>query len=198
MEQIKLGKYVELAYEILTVDNDGETQVFKFTPDNPDRFIYGLEPGMLEAFAKNLSGLKAGDKFDFTLSPEEAFGDVDESMIMDLDKNLFVVDGEFDSERVFVGGVVPMQTTEGHRLEGFVTAITPDKVTIDFNHQLAGETVRYRGQVLALRDATPEELNPPKHHCGCGCEHDHKHGDHCHHDHKHGGHCHHDHCEHCD
>lgn len=182
MEEIKLGKTVELAYEILVVVDDREAQVFKFDKNHPDRFVYGLEPGMLEAFAKQLKGLKAGDKFEFTLSPEEAFGPIDESLIMDFDKKMFEVEGEFDAERVREGGVVPMQTAEGHRIDGFVKTVTDDKVTLDFNHQLAGETVRYRGEVLTVRDATPEELNPPKHACGCGCDHHHDH-DHCGHDH---------------
>ncbi|MBP5560781.1 MAG: FKBP-type peptidyl-prolyl cis-trans isomerase [Muribaculaceae bacterium] len=200
MEEIKLGKYVELAYEILVVEGEREAQVFKFDDKRPDRFVYGVEPGMLEAFTRNLKGLKQGDSFEFTLTPEEAFGEIDETLVMEFHKKMFEIDGEFDDERVREGAVVPMQTAEGHRIDGFVKAVTDDKVTLDFNHQLAGETVRYRGQVLLVRDATQDELNPPTHHCGCGCDHDHCDHEGC--DHDHCGHegCDHDHCGHegCD
>ena len=50
METIKFGKYVELAYEIFVVDNDGEASVFKFTPERPDAFVFGLDQGMIDGF----------------------------------------------------------------------------------------------------------------------------------------------------
>ncbi len=184
METIKFGKYVELAYEIFVVDNDGEASVFKFTPERPDAFVFGLDQGMIDGFMKRIENLEQGAAFDFTLAPEEAFGPKDPNMIMEIDKSIFNVNGEFDSEKVFEGAMVPMQTADGYRVDGLVEKITDDKVTIDFNHQLAGETVRYAGTVVTVRDATPEELNPPKHHCGCSCD-DCNHGD-CGHDHDHG------------
>lgn len=187
-EKIKFGKFVELAYEILVVEGDREAQVYKFDKKHPDRFVFGLEQGMLEGFTAAINRLEAGDKFEFTLSPEEAFGERDPQMIHDVDRDIFVVDGEFDDEKIFVGAYVPMMTADGHRLDGLVEKITDDKVTLDFNHQLAGETVRYRGEVLTVRDATPDELNPPHHHCGCGCEHDHE-GCDCGHDHHDGCDC---------
>lgn len=176
MEQIKVGKYVELFYEILTVDPDlGEAQVFKFTKERPDSFVFGMEQGMLQAFMDHIEKLSPGDTFDFTLAPEEAFGERMNEYVSEIDKSIFLVDGVFDDERVKVGAIVPMLTADGMRVDGLVLSITDDKVTIDFNHQLAGETIRYKGSVLTVRDATAEELNPPHHHCGCGCDHDHHH-----------------------
>ena len=61
-----------------------------------------------------------------------------------------------------------MMTGDGMRIEGIVKEITDDTVTIDFNHQLAGETVKYTGKVINVREATDEEKNPPRHQCG-GC-----------------------------
>ena len=186
-EKIKFGKFVELAYEVLVVDADGEAQVYKFDKKHPDRFVFGLEQGMLKGFIRAVNGLGEGDKFEFTLAPEDAFGEKDPAMVHELDKDIFKVDGEFDDEKVFVGAYIPMMTADGYHIDGLVEKITEDKVTLDFNHQLAGQTVRYRGEVVTVRDATPEELNPPRHHCGCGCDHDHHH-DHCDCGHDH-GHC---------
>ena len=75
-----------------------------------------------------------------------------------------LVDGEFDAEKVYEDAIVPMMTADGHRIDGFVDKVTDTEVTMNFNHQLAGERVRYAGKVLAVRDATPDELNPK----GCG------------------------------
>ena len=173
MEKVELGKYVELAYEIFTVDEHGETSVYKFTSDHPDRFVFGQDLGMIEAFTSHIGALSMGDSFDFTLEAEEAFGERIPDMVMAIPRSTFMVDGEFDNERVFVGSVVPMQTSEGYRVDGLVKAIDEENVTLDFNHQLAGERVRYVGVVQLVRDATPEELNP-HHGCGgCDCGHDH-------------------------
>ncbi|MDE5744511.1 MAG: peptidylprolyl isomerase, partial [Paramuribaculum sp.] len=50
------------------------------------------------------------------------------------------------------------------------TEVTDTKVKMDFNHPLAGKDVRFKGKILTVRDATPEELQPA-HGCGCGCDH---------------------------
>ena len=167
MEVISIGKFVEIAYKIFLVDKGQDTMIYEFKDDKPDSFVFGNEPGMLEAFTNHLNGLKVGDEFDFILSPIEAFGERDPNMVAVLDKSLFMIEGEFDSERVYEGAFVPMMTAEGMRIEGIVKEITNDKVTVDFNHQLAGETVRYAGRIINVREATDEEKNP-KHHCG-GC-----------------------------
>lgn len=168
MEIISTGKMVEIAYKIFLIDKDGDTMIYEFKADKPDSFVFGNEPGMLEAFMNHLEGLKAGDEFDFILSPIEAFGERNPDLVQVLDKSLFVIEGEFDSERVYEGAFVPMMTGDGMRIEGIVKEITDNTVTIDFNHQLAGETVKYTGKVINVREATEEEKNPPRHHCG-GC-----------------------------
>ncbi len=180
MEKVSLGKYVELAYEIFVVNNDGETSVYKFTDERPDGFVFGQDLGMIEAFVNHIEALSMGDSFDFTLEPAEAFGERNPEMVMSIPRSTFEVEGEFDNERVFVGAMVPMQTGDGYRIDGLVKAIDEENVTLDFNHQLAGERVRYAGKVLLVRDATAEEL-APKHHCGggCDCGHDHGHGCDC-------------------
>lgn len=173
MATITPGKHVELAYEIMAGNPDGThmEQVYKFSAAHPDSFIFGHEPGMLQAFEQHLQGLEQGQTFDFTLSPEEAFGPRNPEMVVDVPRNTFVVDGEFDTEKVFVGAYVPMRTADGQTLEGFVQKIDTESVTLDFNHQLAGHSVRYRGTVTVVRDATAEELSPKGHHC-CGHCHD--------------------------
>ena len=159
---------VEIAYKIFLVEKDGDTLIYEFKADKPDHFVFGHEPGMLEAFMDKLEGLKAGDEFDFILPPAEAFGERNPELEQALDKSLFVIEGEFDDERVYEGAFVPMMTADGMRIEGNVKSITDDTVTIDFNHQLAGETVKYTGKVINVREATEEEKNPQRHQCG-GC-----------------------------
>ena len=159
MEKIQPEKYVELSYEILVKGADGgETSVYKFSKAHPDAFVFGQDPAMIEGFMAHINGLEQGAAFDFTLAPEQAFGPKDSGMVVELDKEIFTADGEFDSEHVKPGAMVPMRTADGYRMDGKVLSVGDDKVTLDFNHQLAGETIRYVGEVLTVRQATDEEL----------------------------------------
>ena len=185
MEKIEVGKYVELVYEIFVVNNEGQTSVFKFRKEHPDAFVFGRDFAMLEEFQNRIMGLEQGEQFDFTLKPEQAFGMKNPELVCELDKEIFHVEGKFDAEHIRPGSIVPMMTQEGMGMDGQVIKVTDDKVFMDFNHQLAGETVRYSGFVQLVRDATPEELQPHHHGCNCGCEDcgggdcGHDHGDGC-------------------
>ena len=84
------------------------------------------------------------------------------------------MNGEFDSENVYEGAVIPLQNEEGQRFMAKVIEITDNKVKADFNHPLAGKELKFKGHVKENRDASEEEvkaffdrLNTP--HCGCGC-----------------------------
>lgn len=178
---------MELVYEIFVVNGEQQTSVFKFNKEHPDAFVFGLDVALLEEFQNHIMGLEQDEKFDFTLRPEQAFGEKNPDLICELEKEIFHVDGKFDAESVRPGAIVPMMTQEGMRLDGQVIKVTDDKVFMDFNHQLAGETIRYCGYVQLVRDATPEELQPRHHGCGCGC--DECGGGNCGHDHGNGCDC---------
>ena len=170
MARIEAGKYVELVYEIFVVNGDEQTSVFKFSKERPDAFVFGLDVALLEEFQNHVMGLEQGETFDFTLKPEQAFGMKNPDLVVELEKQIFHVEGKFDEENIRPGAIVPMMTQEGMRMDGKVVRVTDDKVLMDFNHQLAGETIRYAGRVQLVRDATPEELQPKHHGCGCGCD----------------------------
>ncbi len=67
-----------------------------------------------------------------------------------------------------------MMTADGYRINGVVLEVTDNDVKMDFNHPLAGKDVRFKGNILTVRDATPEELKPQTcccsgGDCGEGC-----------------------------
>lgn len=167
--KIEKGKWVELQYELYAF-SDGESEELMFSTEEeaPECFVYGIDEAVVPKFMERIAGLEAGEKFDFTLAVEDAFGPRTQEHVMKLDREVFAgEDGEID-KRVFPGAQIPMRTTEGAIVYGIVLMIEKDGVTLDFNHPLAGENLHYKGEVKVVRDATEEELNLKHGCCGCG------------------------------
>lgn len=162
-EKVGPGKFVEYSYKLY---NDSDNKLLFETPkDAPDEMVYGITPGIVPGLLNVMEGLSKGDKFEITLPPVAAFGDKNDELVMTLDKEIFMRDGKL-AEEVKVGKVLPMMTADNLRVEGTVTEIG-DKIKMDFNHPFAGLTVRYEGEIVEVRDATPEDL--PQGGCCGGC-----------------------------
>jgi len=165
MEKILPGKYVEISYDLFEVAPDGtETAVHTVEPSEPERFIFGVTPGLIGPLERALDGLQPGSKFDVPVPASEGFP-YNPDDVADLDKEIFMVNGKFDTETVKKGAYIPMQTADGYRITGKVTEVGENTVRMDFNHPLVGKNLRFRGKVETVRDATPNELHPS---CGCG------------------------------
>ena len=152
METVE-NKYITLAYKLYTIEN-GEKEFTEEAPaEHPFQFISGL--GLtLESFENQVKDLNKGDKFDFTIKAEEAYGEYDEEHVIDLPKNIFEIEGKFDSERVVEGAVIPLMTSEGQRINGSVVEVKDDVVVMDMNHPLAGCDLNFVGEITENRPAT--------------------------------------------
>ena len=157
--KISEDKFVALTYDLtVETEQEGERELMeRATKEHPLSFIFGMGM-MLEAFEKNIEGLIAGDKFSFSLSPEEAYGEYIQENVTELPKKIFEVDGKFDEEKVGEGMTLPMMDTQGNRLMGSVLEVKPDVVVMDFNHPLAGETLYFDGSVIDVHEVTPQEI----------------------------------------
>ena len=120
-------------------------------------------------FEENIFGLATGDKFDFTIENEDAYGPYEDENVLDLDRSIFEIDGKLDEEVVFEGNVVPLMDNEGHRINAQVVEVTDTHVKVDLNHPLAGETLHFKGSILEVREASEKELAALQGGGGCGC-----------------------------
>ena len=136
---------------------DGEL-IEKNDNDNPLTFLAGVGM-MIPGFERQLMGKKPGDNYDIMIQPEEGYGEVDPEAIIDLSKDVFKVNGQLQEDLLYEGNVIPLQDQEGHPLHGTVVEIGEDKVKMDFNHKLAGKTLHFIGEILEVRQATPDEIN---------------------------------------
>lgn len=155
--KIEVNKYIKLAYDLHVGEDEERELMEQATKETPLEFIFGTN-SMLQSFENQIDGKNIGDTFDFTLTPDEAYGEYDDEKIIELPKNVFQVNGEIDEEILYEGNTIPMMDTNGNKLMGSVIEVKDDVVSMDFNHPLAGETMHFKGNVIDVREATPEEI----------------------------------------
>ena len=91
-------------------------------------------------------------------------GELIAAAVVDLPKNIFMVDGKLAEDILFVGSQVPMSDNQGNRMMGIVKEVGEETVKMDFNHPMAGKTLNFDVEVVSVRDVTPEDLQG-----GCSC-----------------------------
>ncbi len=153
--KVSKNKVVTLSYALRLNEEKGEL-IQEVKPEKPFVHLFGAG-SLLPAFENNLDGLEAGDDFGFYLASEDAYGNQSDEAIIELEKNIFEIEGKIDEEMVAVGKMLTMQDQNGNPLEGRILAIKDKKIIMDFNHPLAGENLYFSGKVIEVRDASKEE-----------------------------------------
>lgn len=161
---IKSGKVVDLKYTLTSTEGEVLDQS---DAANPFTYLHGADqivPGLENA----LEGCKVGDKKKVTVAPAEGYGEKNPNLKLAVSRGQFPPGMEVEVGMQFEanGGA------DGEGMVFTVEAIEGDKIHIDGNHPLAGETLNFDVEVLSVRDATEEEL-----------EHGHAHGPDGHHHH---------------
>lgn len=160
METNNKNKFISVSYALYDVtqgDNGEEQLIERTTDERPFFFISGMGV-TLPAFEEKIVNLAKGEEFDFVLDPEQAYGLHFDERVIELDKQIFTINGQFDAQHVQVGAIIPLQNEDGNHFNAVVKKITDDKVTCDLNHPLAGLKLNFCGQILENREATNEEI----------------------------------------
>ena len=197
MENSK-NRFMSISYSLYIDENGNKRLVEKTNEGQPFQFISGFGIA-LDSFENEMIPLAKGASFDFSLTKDQAYGDYRNELVQELGREVFSINGHFDHEHIFQDAIIQMQNEEGNRFNARVLEVGEEKVKIDLNHPLAGETLYFKGEVLENREATEDEINHLMKHLtgGCGggcasCDHDCE-GD-CDHEHNHEGGCG---CGHC-
>lgn len=130
----------------------------------PLEYLHGHN-NLIPGLEKELEGKKAGDTFKTKIAPSDAYGEYQNELVVEVDRNQFPDDVEITEGMQFEAG-----GPDGSRVVT-VTSVKDAKITVDANHPLAGETLHFDVKVVSIREATSEE----KEHglqsaCGCGCD----------------------------
>lgn len=156
--KITANSVVEFSYEL---EVDGQV-VDKCPKERPLDYIHGTG-NLLPKLEAHVEGMEPGDTFDVTLSPADGYGEIDPARIVELPKAAFEVGGEIREDLLVLGNVIPMMNSMGAVIPGVVVGVTEDMVKMDLNHQMAGKTLHFKGEILTVREATEKELTEGLH-----------------------------------
>lgn len=145
--KIEPGKVVTLKYALFHRDS-GELLEYR------DDLVYlhgGYEP-RLPRLQQAMEGFEVGFKTEVELTAEEGFGAYD--------PNLVITGGsdEFPAEARQPGTVLDGEAPDGTVIQFRVTRVEDDTITVDGNHPLAGLPLRFVVEIVAIREATAEEI----------------------------------------
>lgn len=164
-------KVVSITYDLsVTDENQQKVLVESAEAGEPMVFLFGYS-GLPEEFENQLQGKNTGDAFNFSLTPEQAYGDYDEQAIVEIPKQVFEIDGQLDTQMLEPGNFLPMADNEGNQMQAKVVEVGPENVMMDFNHPLAGMVMHFDGKIQDVRDATPDELTHGHAHGAGGHQH---------------------------
>ncbi|MBT3528547.1 MAG: peptidylprolyl isomerase [Porticoccaceae bacterium] len=143
--QIETGMSVTLHFSLVLEDGHIIDSNFE---SEPATFSVG-DGNLLPGFESTLMGLVNGDEREFTIPPEQAFGQHNPQNVQAVER------GNFDQEELELGAMFSFQNGDGE-LPGVIVDVDDNEVVIDFNHPLAGKNIIFQVKII---DIAPQNIH---------------------------------------
>jgi FKBP-type peptidyl-prolyl cis-trans isomerase SlpA len=159
------GKQITMHFELALEDGEIIDSTFD---GQPGTFVFG-DDTLPEGFESLIRGLKAGEQNAWLVPPEKAFGQRNPNNMQTFSRADFeslstavlaeapddtAADNNAisDSEQNILqpGMVLSFADAARQELPGVVSEVGEDKVVIDFNHPLAGQSLRFRVDIITV------------------------------------------------
>ena len=143
---------------------DGKGEILdQSTSDDSFEYLQGHE-NIVPGLEKAISSKAAGDKLKVSLTPDEGYGDFDPSKVRKVAKSEFPA----KMRNPKIGEMLQIQE-DGVWAVWTVEKVEADGITINGNHELAGQDLHFEVEVHGVRAATAEEIehghaHSPGHH----------------------------------
>lgn len=137
---IENGKQVAIEYSVFSDDN---TQIDTNVGKDPLIFLFGAHQ-ILPALEEALRGLEVGDNKEVTLEPQHAYGDVNPQAFKKVASKLIPEDLRYE------GALLVVSDEQFGEMLIRVDSVEGEEVVLDFNHPLAGKTLKFDVKVLDI------------------------------------------------
>ncbi|MDJ0758110.1 MAG: peptidylprolyl isomerase [Woeseiaceae bacterium] len=142
MSQAKSGDTVKIHY---TGTLDDGSQFDSSSGRDPLEFVLGSGQ-VIPGFDNAVTGMAVGDSKSVRIEPEEAYGPRHEQLIQEVPKSALPEDMTPE-----VGMGLQSQTPDGQVMQLTVTAVGETTITVDANHPLAGQTLSFAIELVAIQ-----------------------------------------------
>lgn len=158
---MKITQHSAVSIHYRLLDDQGQ-QIESSFESEPMLYLHGSE-NLIPGLEAALTGKEVGDTFDATIAPEDAYGPHHDGLCQEVPVEAFG-----DVEDIVPGMRFIAETEMGQRPVQ-VTEVKDDVVVVDGNHPLAGKTLSFSVEVVAIRAATEEEIAHGHLHAEGGC-----------------------------
>lgn len=141
MSQAKSGDTVKIHY---TGKLDDGTQFDSSKDREPLEFELG-KGQVISGFEKAVEGMEVGDSKSVTLDPDDAYGPRHDQLVQEVPRSALPT--EIKPE---IGMKLQSKTPDGRVMPLTVTAVTDESITVDANHELAGENLNFEIELVAI------------------------------------------------
>ena len=134
-----------------TLSNEQGEQIESSRERQPMSYLHGAR-NIIPGLEKALAGKAAGEQFQVTIPPEEAYGERRADQVQRVPAKHFR-----DARQLKPGRLVSIQTRRGP-VQATVVKVGRFNIDVDTNHPLAGQALTFDVEVVGVRDATAEEI----------------------------------------
>ena len=153
---------VGLTYELKVSKDADEIESAPFSveirdSEDPFYFLFGASD-LPPKFEELLVGKSKGEDFSFVLPVAEAYGEIDEELIVNLPKSQFSGANGFTEDMLKEGNFLPLMDEDGYPMQAKILKALGEEILLDFNHPLVGFDLHFDGNIEEVREATKDEL----------------------------------------
>jgi len=144
MKTAQTGDQVTVVYEGMLASGE----IFESSKDTgPLSFTIG-DNTVMPAFEAAVLGMKAGEDKAIKVAPKNGYGERNEELVHTVLRSAINAQAELGPGMVI--GMNMERDGKTHQVPAMVTKIDGDRVTVDFNHPLAGQELIYKITVQSV------------------------------------------------
>jgi peptidylprolyl isomerase len=149
LEKVENGQYISVEY----TGTLGNGEVFDSSRGRRPLEVHMGAGQMIKGFEDQLLGMGLNEKKVFTLSPEEAYGSRNDRLMQSIPRSEVPPGMELE-----IGMLIGLQTQDGQRVPARVVELDEEKIVLDLNHPLAGESLTFAIEVVGI-SSTPTQAS---------------------------------------
>lgn len=139
---VEAGKQISIEYS-LSIDPEGV--VDSNVDSDPLTYVQGTQQ-IVPALQTALEGKNVGDTVEVSIDPKDGYGERSEEAYQEVSKS------QVPEEAHQVNTILQGQDNQGGAVNARVAEVREETLLLDFNHPLAGKTLRFSVKILDIQE----------------------------------------------